>query len=106
MRISFLVNEVVGGWEPTDNFLGGTEESVVRWAEELARRGNEVRIFRNGCKTESEFTLKEVIYQDREHFYSGFGDVVINIKSFKVTPNKEKGFNVPMFYLTNETNAT
>lgn len=84
MRINFLVNEVTGGWKPTDKRLGGTEESVVRWADELVSRGYDVIIYDN----------------DTRDSYSGGGDICINVKSSEVPPKE------PTLYLTNETNAT
>lgn len=115
MRINFLVNEVFNGWEPTDTRLGGTEESVVRWAEELARRGYTVFVYHNP-RTEDwdDFTYTEgpangtyngVWYCPRKA-YTNEGayepedkSVCINIKSSEVPPKE------PTIYLTNETNA-
>ena len=102
MKIDFLVNEVAGGWEPTDDRLGGTELSVVKWAEELAERGHEVHVFRNG----RDDRWKEIVgdagslnYWPRE-MYRGGGDVCINVKSSDIAPKE------PTLYLTNETNAS
>lgn len=102
MTISFLVNEITGGWEPTDDRLGGTEESIVRWAEQLSKRGNEVRVYWNGRTSQLiEFTEPLVNY-----YYRGLytkhpkADICINIKSSEVKPKE------PTLYLTNETNAS
>lgn len=84
MRISFLVNEIAGGWKPTDARLGGTEESVVRWAECLRTRGYKVDIYDN----------------DNRNSYPGGYDVCINVKSIDKKPLE------PTLYLTNETDAT
>lgn len=84
MKISFLVNYINGGWSPTDTRLGGTEESVVRWAEELRGRGHEVIIYDNSTRDS----------------YAGGGDICINIKSSEVAPKE------PTLYLTNEVDAT
>lgn len=83
MKISFLVNHINGGWKPTDTRLGGTEESVVKWTEELRRRGHEVIIYDN----------------DNRDSYDGGEDVCINLKSWDIAPK------VPTIYLTNETDA-
>ena len=49
--IRFIVNPVFTynqvGWSPKDTFLAGTEESVVEWASELAKR-HEVEVYYNG----------------------------------------------------------
>ena len=101
MRINFLVNEVFEGWEPTDTRLGGTEESVVWWAEELAKRGHTIVVYRNGRDTEHVGLIGHngVQYQPRQHYYGG-GDICINIKSSDIAPKE------PTLYLTNETNAS
>lgn len=95
MKISILVNEVAGGWEPDDTRLGGTEESVVRWAEILHKWGHQVIVFRNGDQDRKH---DGVIYVDRNR-YAGGSDVTLNIKSSEVDPVE------PTLYLTNETNA-
>lgn len=95
MKISFLVNHVHNGWGPTDKRLGGTEESVVRWSEELVRRGNQVIVYRNGDK---DGFHNGVLYVDRNR-YSGGSDICINVKSSEVAPKE------PTLYLTNETDA-
>lgn len=101
MRLNFVVNPVFDGWEPTDTRLGGTEESVVNWAEELAKRGHEVYVYRNGRTALSETITSDGSYVDyypRES-YKGGGDVCINIKSWDIAPKE------PTLYFTNETNA-
>lgn len=101
MQLNILVNNVFNGWEPTDIRLGGTEESVVHWAEELARRGHQVTVYRNGRnapKVEG-FDLPAVTYLERDR-YEGGGDICINIKSADIEPKE------PTLYLTNETDAT
>lgn len=96
MRINILCNEVYGGWEPTDKRLGGTEESVVQWAEELVRRKHNVTVYRNG---KGVFHVHNGVgYTDTEN-YIGKGDICINIKSSDVAPKE------PTLYLTNETHA-
>lgn len=106
-RIEFLVNEVRGGWEPTDKRLGGTEESIVRWAEELRKRGYLVGVYRNGKHHPDTTTGRlahhnGVDYSERDSFHNmddGLGAVCINVKSPEVKPQ------IPTLYLTNEVNA-
>lgn len=96
MKISLLVNEVSGGWEPTDTRLGGTEESVVQWAKRLHAKGHQVIVYRNGDQDQN---YNGVIYVDRNR-YAGGSDVTVNIKSSEIAPLE------PTLYLTNETDAT
>ena len=84
MVISFLVNEIQGGWKPTDIRLGGTEDSVVQWAKRLRARGHTVDIYDN----------------DNRNSYPGGYDVCINVKSPDKPPLE------PTLYLTNETDAS
>lgn len=99
MRINILVNEVAGGWEPTDARLGGTEEAVVRWAEDLTKLGHRVVVYRNSNNINPTQLHNGVRYEQRG-LYLGNGDVCINIKSSDIPPLE------PTLYLTNETNAT
>lgn len=104
MVINFLVNEIAGGWEPSDTRLGGTEESVVRWAGESAKKGHKVTVYRNGRKEYPFKTLRvdymgQLFYVERED-YEGGGDICINVKSSHIAPKE------PTLYLTNETDAT
>lgn len=109
MRINFLCNEVLQGWEPTDTRLGGTEESIVEWAKELTRRGHMATVYRNGrndgTKKQLFFTGNQdgVMYLTRDDYIKRHikpDDICINIKSSEVTPKE------PTLYLTNETNAS
>lgn len=105
MKISFVVNDVafidyknleaVWGWTPYDKRLGGTEESVVRWGEQLASRGHKVRIYQNGFNG----TYKGCVYHSRRD-YKGGGDICINVKSSHIKPKE------PTLYLTNETDIS
>lgn len=94
MHINFLMNPVYDGWSPKDNRLGGTEESVVKWAEGLYSLGHSVRVYMNGFTG----SYKQVVYRDRNE-YNGGGDVCVNIKSGDIAPKE------PTAYLTNETDA-
>ena len=98
MVINFVVNEVAGGWEPTDTRLGGSEEAVVRWAEEFVKQGHEVRVYRNGHG--GFHAHNGVHYEDRELYGQHGGDICINVKSSEIPPKE------PTIYLTNETNAS
>lgn len=84
MLISFLVNEIRGGWKPTDTRLGGTEESIVEWSKELRKRGHQVDIYDN---------------ENRNNYNGGY-DICINVKSSDKPPLE------PTLYLTNETDAS
>jgi len=115
MNINFLVNPVVNGWEPTDTRLGGTEESAVRWAEELAKRGHSVMVYHNartedwddftytsnGTTSRGDGTYNGVWYTPREAYMGGSDSVCINVKSPEMKPKDGE----KMFYLTNETDA-
>lgn len=100
MKINFLVNEVAGGWEPTDTRLGGTEESVVRWADELVKQGHKVFVNRNGrIKNLADMLVHSGVFY-RERYQYAPGDICVNIKSSEISPRE------PTLYLTNETNAS
>lgn len=94
--ISFIVNPVAGGWHPDDVRLGGTEESVVEWAERIAAKGHKVRVYGN-IKGNSQ-KIRGVYYHQRDQYRGGEG-TTINVKSWDV-PRQE-----PTWYLTNEMNA-
>jgi glycosyltransferase involved in cell wall biosynthesis len=94
VRIGFIVNDVKGGWSPRDRRLGGTEESVVKWAEELSARGHSVSVYR--CRENLTYNTVEY-YRD---IYQGGNDVVVNVKSSEIAPVE------PTLYFTNETDAT
>lgn len=97
MLISFLVNQVNGGWSPTSKRLGGTEESVVEWAKRLATQGHRVEVYHNSPDGHYE-EIDNVIYMDRSRYIGG-GDVCVNVKCSDVAPLE------PTIYFTNETNA-
>jgi len=109
MKINFVLNDVSymdyktqtahWGWEPTDTRLGGTEESVVRWSEELAKRGHTVQVFRNPGNWLAPTSYNGVAYAPTE-MYKGGGDICINFKNSEIKPKE------PTIYLTNETNAS
>lgn len=99
LKINIICNEVAGGWEPTDTRLGGTEESVVNWAEELVRRGYYVRIYRNSPDYLNEVHhYNGVLYLQRAE--TAPADVCINVKSSEIKPKE------PTIYFTNETDAS
>jgi glycosyltransferase involved in cell wall biosynthesis len=110
MRINFLVNEVKNGWEPIDKRLGGTEESIVRWAQELSSRGHSVTVYHNKSEKSKNIPAfshhQGVQYIDRGHYLNDTSpsrkkaDVCINVKSSDISPVE------PTLYLTNETNAS
>jgi glycosyltransferase involved in cell wall biosynthesis len=100
VRINFLVNEVFDGWEPTDVRLGGTERAVVEWAEELARRGHELTVFRNGRG--KDYWHNDVLYADRNEYtpMDIMGGVYINVKCPEI-----KRLDYPMIFYTNDVDA-
>lgn len=102
MRINFLVNEVSDGWEPTNTRLGGTEESVVKWAEEFVKQGHSVWVYYNQRTYGMKQELGGGVMWVPRTAYSEFEpvDICINIKSSEVAPKE------PTLYLTNETNAS
>lgn len=97
-NIAFVVNEVAGGWEPTDVRLGGTEEAVVKWAKQLSDMGHRVSVFRNG-RDKANHIYGYVPYLPRQSYWFNNVDVTINVKSSDFTPQG------PTIYVTNELNA-
>lgn len=101
MRINFLVNAIFNGWHPNDTRLGGSEESVVRWSEELVRRGHHVNVFMNHRDPRTvRFLLRGVYYAERNLFNEKC-DITLNLKSSDMQPNKK-----PAVYITNEIDAS
>ena len=98
MRLNFLCNPVFNGWEPTDARLGGTERGIVEWAEELAKRGHKVQVFRNAKQWLAPTEYNGVVYAPRE-MYKGGADACINIKSPE-QPSLE-----PTIFYTNDVDA-
>lgn len=101
MRINFLVNEVAGGWEPTDTRLGGTERGVVEWAEELTKRGHDVWVYRNAPEGGWSLDYNGAHYSPRGCYgNSGWEpSVCINIKSPEAAPKE------PTIFYTNDVDA-
>lgn len=108
MKINFLINQVFDGWEPTDTRLGGTEESVVQWAEWLAKFGHDVTVYYNPPASailplfveHGEANRRNgVRWLNREGYGIDKQDVTINVKSPDTPPVG------PTLYLTNEINA-
>lgn len=95
MLINFVVGYVHGGWEPDNKRLGGTEDSVVKWASILSDRGHVVQVYRNGLSR----MYHDVLYLPREE-YTESGDVTINVNSSDTAPIG------PTLYITTETDAT
>lgn len=98
--MDYKTQQVHWGWEPTDTRLGGTEESVVRWSEELVKRGHQVTVFKNG--REDAFTHNGVTYIPSKTYIDNYehnADICINVKNSELKPKE------PTLYLTNETNA-
>lgn len=101
MKINFLVNEIAGGWEPTDIRLGGTERGVVEWAECLADLGHKVDVYHNK-RTHALYAGEYYPYlgknykknngwaffKKREDYFvfGELADITINVKSHEVPP--------------------
>jgi glycosyltransferase involved in cell wall biosynthesis len=92
--IKFYVNEVAGGWSPQRRRLGGTEESIVQWAERLAKRGHTVTVYKNG----EVMNHNGVTYRDRSDYEADDG-VTICVKDSELIPEEHT------LYLTNEVDA-
>lgn len=90
MKISIICNPVFSGWSPLDIRLGGTERSIVEWAQAWSIE-HEVTVYKNG----PELIHDGVTYLDRNKFVTG--DVTLNVKS----PDYPYGH-----YFTNETDAS
>lgn len=90
MKISIICNPVFNGWSPLDVRLGGTERSIVEWAQVWAT-DHDVTVFKNG----PELVHEGVTYLNRDRFVTG--DLTLNVKS----PDYPYGH-----YFTNETDAS
>lgn len=99
MNIAFYVNEIDGGWSPTDKRLGGTEESIVQWANELTRRGHKVLVYANTTPDLYEVDGIKIRYDLKEDYINSNHDFVIVVKDNTFCPN------IPSVYLTNEVDA-
>ena len=68
--VDLWCNFVAGGWSPydLDEGLGGSEECLVLWAESLAERGHQVRIFHNSSRPGEETTRRGVTYLPHVRF--------------------------------------
>ena len=68
MTVNFIVNPIAinGGWSPWDARVGGTEECVIQWANELNIRGYNVSVYHNG--THGEY--KGVWYRPHNDYFN------------------------------------
>lgn len=101
MVLRFLVNNIFSGWMPDDGRLGGTEESIVEWADILSSK-YKVQVFSN-FMSEVPFNYRNATYLPRRQYLEEVGKqrgTTINIKSYDIEPVE------PSVYLTNETDAT
>lgn len=97
MKIDIIAGKVIGGWEPNDKRLGGTEDSIVQWARILSVRGHMVRVF-HSKRDNIVITDQGVEYLPRESYYPN-ADITINYNSSDIP---SVGTTI---YVTNETNA-
>ena len=101
MVVRFLVNNIFQGWMPDDSRLGGTEESIVEWADILSAK-YKVEVFSN-FMSEEPFIYRGAVYYPRNRYLEQAGKkpgVTVNVKSFDIDPVE------PSIYLTNEVDAT
>lgn len=85
MKVDIYSNAVAGGWTPLqgNDFLGGSEESLVLWAEALARTGKyEITIYLNFPNEHTpELHHNGVWYRHRSNFDFGkYRDILITWK--------------------------
>lgn len=73
MNLSIICNVLEKGWSPWDKRLGGSEETIVKWASGLTERNHTVRVFHNG----RHGIYKGVLYEPQEEYDEG--DVTINV---------------------------
>lgn len=96
MLLNFVVNPVTvyggEGWNPDSKRLGGTEESVVEWAKEFARRGHDVRVYYDGKEGEWHGAK----YLDYSKYRTADREINVKHATFH---------NTDSFYFTNETDA-
>lgn len=103
MIIRFLVNNIYttgDGWMPDDVRLGGTEESIVEWANILSKN-HKVQIFSNFL-SDDPFAYRGATYYPRNQYMEQVGrrqGVTVNVKSYDIAVLE------PSIYLTNETDA-
>lgn len=100
MVIRFLVNNIYDGWMPDGSRLGGTEESIVEWANVLSKEYR-VQVFSNFMSDEP-FIYRGAVYFPRNCYLEQVGKergVTVNVKSFDIEPVE------PSVYLTNEVDA-
>ena len=80
-KVKIFTNEVVPAWEPTDleNFLGGSEEAIVLFAEELAKHDYDVTVY-HSQRIQSDKTHNGVKYSSRESAKCDADDIFITWK--------------------------
>lgn len=101
MVIRFLVNNIFNGWMPDNSRLGGTEESIVEWADILSKQYR-VQVFSN-FMSEEPFIYRGAVYFPRNAYLEKVGEepgVTVNVKSYDIESVE------PSVYLTNEVDAS
>lgn len=98
MKINWIVNPIhtysTPGWKPDQDFLSGTEESIVEWSKELAKRGHDVNVYYNG----PHMDYAGAKYRDYADYSPADVDINVKYRDFGAR-------NPNTWYLTNETNA-
>ncbi len=99
-RLVFVCNPVFTygkiGWDPNDEFLAGTEESIREWAWRIRELGFDVEVYYNGQPSE----YKGVHFLPYEAYMPG--DVEVNVKYLGFQHRNPK----KVWYLTNETDIS
>lgn len=101
MVIRFLVNNIFQGWMPDASRLGGTEESIVEWADILSK-DYKVQVFSNFL-SEEPFIYRGAVYFPRSQYLEQVGKehgITVNVKSYDIEPVENS------IYLTNEVDAS
>ena len=80
-KIKIFTNAVYPSWEPTDldNFLGGSEELIVRLAEAFTRANYDVTVY-HSARIQDSKTVNGVLYEPREQARCGADEIFITFK--------------------------
>ena len=84
MKITIVTNEYPDGWNPKDfhtGMLGGSEEAIILFAEELVRRDHEVTIYHTKKEGELSEIYNGVQYKDSRYFIYDYDSTLISFQS-------------------------